>query len=264
MFQNLTPVFQTALGCLYVGDSLKIIQSIPTQSIDLILSSPPFSLDRDAGSNDLNKGEFLEWMLKYMTEFGRVMVPNGSVVLELGNTWSSHARKRSIHNYQLIVKLCSDGEWHLIQEFYWYNPDSLPTPKIWVEDEHIRFHNSISTIWWLSKLTNPQVDNRLILYNNSLTTKFSNLLLFADSLEDNCYLDRCHEFGLKPHPDRFPTTFPDFFIRLLTDKNGTVLDPFAGSCTTGAAAESLGRSWICIEKNNELLKTAHLRFNILQ
>jgi len=65
---------------------------------------------------------------------------------------------------------------------------------------------------------------------------------------------------MKPHPARFPVQLPEFFIKFLTGPGDLVLDPFAGSCTTGEAAERQGRRWICVEPVQTYLDGARFRF----
>jgi site-specific DNA-methyltransferase (cytosine-N4-specific) len=66
---------------------------------------------------------------------------------------------------------------------------------------------------------------------------------------------------LKPHPARFPSEIPEFFIRMLTDPGDLVVDPFAGSCVTGEVAERLKRKWVCVEIVEDYLKGALARFH---
>jgi site-specific DNA-methyltransferase (cytosine-N4-specific) len=87
-----------------------------------------------------------------------------------------------------------------------------------------------------------------------------NLLELANTESNSFYMKRCKELGIKPHPARFPRDFADFFIKFLTDENDLVLDPFAGSNTTGFAAEKLGRRWIAIEINESYLERSTIRF----
>jgi site-specific DNA-methyltransferase (cytosine-N4-specific) len=74
---------------------------------------------------------------------------------------------------------------------------------------------------------------------------------------------RCKEAGVQIQPARFPAALPEFFLKLLTDEGDLVLDPFAGSDTTGAVAEALGRRWIAVEKVQAYLE-ASFRFGGLQ
>src|SRR5690606_8382211 len=74
------------------------------------------------------------------------------------------------------------------------------------------------------------------------------------------YQDYCRANGLAIHPARFPPLLPEYFIRMLTDPGDLVVDPFGGSCVTGAVAESLGRKWVCVELNSEYIRGAMARF----
>jgi site-specific DNA-methyltransferase (cytosine-N4-specific) len=72
---------------------------------------------------------------------------------------------------------------------------------------------------------------------------------------------KCKEAGIKIHPARFPAALPEIFIKLLTDHDDVVLDPFAGSNTTGMVAEALGRSWIAMDAVAEYLEASKFRFS---
>jgi hypothetical protein len=75
------------------------------------------------------------------------------------------------------------------------------------------------------------------------------------------YWEHCRKNGIDPHPARMPAGLVEFFVRFLTDERDLVLDPFAGSNTTGATAESLKRRWIAIEINEEYLRPSRSRFD---
>jgi DNA modification methylase len=86
------------------------------------------------------------------------------------------------------------------------------------------------------------------------------MLKFGNNAANDDYARRTKELGLKMHPARFPTALPEFFIKLLTDEGDTVMDPFAGSNTTGVVAESLRRRWIAIERVPQYLEASKVRF----
>jgi hypothetical protein len=73
------------------------------------------------------------------------------------------------------------------------------------------------------------------------------------------YITKCNELGITPHPARMPAGLAAFFIQFLTDPGDLVLDPFAGSNTTGFVAELLGRRWVSIEIKKEYAQQAHIR-----
>ena len=87
-----------------------------------------------------------------------------------------------------------------------------------------------------------------------------NLLHIPNTESNSQYLRCCQMVGIAGHPARFPEKLPEFFIRFLTDVRDTVLDIFAGSNTTGAVAEALGRRWIAFEIDRSYLAASAFRF----
>lgn len=86
------------------------------------------------------------------------------------------------------------------------------------------------------------------------------MLKMGNNAANDTYTRRCKEDGIKIHPARFPASLPKFFIKFLTESNDLVVDPFAGSNTTGAVAEGLKRRWIACEAVEEYLKASTFRF----
>jgi site-specific DNA-methyltransferase (cytosine-N4-specific) len=87
-----------------------------------------------------------------------------------------------------------------------------------------------------------------------------NLLALAHTESNSAYIRYCKDKGIAPHPARFPSDIPEFFIRMLTDRGDLVVDPFAGSCATGEAAERTDRNWLCCELVQEYIAGAIGRF----
>ncbi len=86
------------------------------------------------------------------------------------------------------------------------------------------------------------------------------MLKMGNNAANDVYSRRCKEEGIKIHPARFPSLLPKFFIKMLTDIDDLVLDPFAGSITTGSAAESLNRRWIACDAVEDYLRAGKFRF----
>ena len=104
---------------------------------------------------------------------------------------------------------------------------------------------------------------------HNITQKFSrdrggsipaNIIQCGNNESNSRYIKRSKTLGKKIHPARFPAELPRFFIEFLTEPNDLVLDPFAGSNTTGAVAEELGRRWIAVEKGRTYAEDSELRF----
>lgn len=89
-----------------------------------------------------------------------------------------------------------------------------------------------------------------------------NVLVMGNNTANDPYIRKCKEHGITIHPARFPRQIPEFFIKMLTDEGDTIIDPFAGSNTTGAVAEGLSRRWIAFEVVEEYLAGSRFRFGI--
>jgi len=287
-FKN--PYYKTDKGSAFVGDSLKLIKHLNDDSIDLILTSPPFALTRQKEYGNKQEQEYLDWFMKFAKEFYRLIKPKGSLVIDLGGAYLPGHPTRSIYQYELLVRLCRELNFFLAQEFFHYNPARLPTPAEWVTIRRIRVKDSVNIVWWLSKTENPKSDNKRVLkpYSESMksllkngykaqmrpsghdiSNKFStdnggaippNLLELSNTESNSYYMRRCKELKQKPHPARFPKDFAEFFIKFLTDEDDLVFDPFAGSNTTGYAAERLNRKWLSFEINEGYLEASKIRF----
>lgn len=97
--------------------------------------------------------------------------------------------------------------------------------------------------------------------NENLPT---DMLKFGNNSANDSYTVRCKEAGIPVHPARFPSALPEFFIKLLTDEQDLVVDPFAGSNTTGATAERLFRRWLTMEFVESYWESGKFRFDKAQ
>lgn len=88
----------------------------------------------------------------------------------------------------------------------------------------------------------------------------TNLLAYANTRASDSYLTACRNAGVDPHPARMPAGLVEFFVKFLTDSGDLVLDPFAGSNTTGAVAEALGRRWLACEVQDDYVNASRHRF----
>ncbi len=287
---NFTPYYFQNHGAAYLGDSQELIKFIEDNSINLIITSPPFALTRKKEYGNESAEKYIEWFLPFASEFKRVLADDGSFVLDLGGAYLPGNPVRSIYQYELLVRLCKEVGFFLAQEFYHYNPARLPTPAEWVTIRRIRVKDSVNVVWWLSKTPHPKADNRKVLkpYSKSMkdllkngykakirpsghdiSDKFQkdnkgaippNLLEIANTDSNSVYMRRCKAAGMRSHPARFPPGFAEFFIKFLTDEGDVVLDPFAGSNTTGFVAETLQRRWISFEINEDYVISSRYRF----
>lgn len=152
------PLYTTARGAAYVGDALDLLSHLPAESIDLVLTSPPFALVRKKAYGNEDAEHYADWFLPYTREVRRVLRPRGSFVVELGWAYQKGRPVRSVYNIETLLRLCHEQEWVFIQEFYWNNPSKLATPVEWVARRRIRVKDTVSPLFWLAKVEEPKAD----------------------------------------------------------------------------------------------------------
>ncbi len=287
------PYYKTSFGNAFLGDSLLLLKKIKDNSIDLVITSPPFALLREKEYGNKNQQEYVNWLAEFAKDIHRVLKKTGSFVLDIGGAYVKNKPVRSLYNYRVLIKFCDELGFYLAEEFFWHNPSKLPSPIEWVNKKKIRVKDSVNTVWWFSKTPFPKADVSKVLvpysdrmkkllknperyYNpqkrpsgHDISSAFrkdnggaipANLLIFPNSESNSEYLSLCRKFNQKAHPARFPSKLPEFFIKFLTNKGDLVLDIFAGSNTTGETAERLKRKWIAFEINEQYIKNSMLRF----
>ena len=212
-------------------------------------------------------------------------------MLNIGGSYNRGTPTRSLYHFRLLLMLCDEIGFRLAQECFWHNPAKLPTPAEWVNVRRMRIKDSVEYVWWFSKTDWPKADNSKVLVDYSpdmkrlirngfrakprpsghvITPKFgrdrggsipANLIDRGNNESNSEYIRACERKGYKPHPARFPRALPEFFIKLLTDERDLVVDPFAGSNMTGAAAETLRRRWLAFEIREDYLIASQVRFS---
>jgi SAM-dependent methyltransferase len=120
--------FETQYGSLVLADSLHYLAKQKKQSVDLIVTSPPFGLVRKKDYGNVESHEYLEWFKPFGKEFVRVLKPAGSLVIDIGGAWIPGQPTRSLYHFELAIMLCRELGFYLAQEFFWWNPSKLPTP----------------------------------------------------------------------------------------------------------------------------------------
>lgn len=285
------PFLATKYGEILWGDSRGyLFGKAKPDSVDLIVTSPPFGLVRKKSYGNEDAELYCNWFRPFAEGFRRVLKDDGSLVIDIGGAWKPGKPTRSLYHFKLLTMLVEEYGFHLCQEHYWWNPSKLPTPAEWVNVRRVRVKDAVNTVWWLSKTPYPKANNRRILqpYSKSMenllkngyraklrpsghdiSDKFNrnnggsvppNLLAIANTESNGRYQDYCRSENIAIHPARFPTQLPEYFIRFLTDPGDLVVDPFGGSCVTGVVAENLRRQWVCCELSEEYLLGAKARF----
>lgn len=263
--------------------------------VHLILTSPPFPLNRKKKYGNLQGQDYVNWLSQLAEPLRKLLAPRGSIVLEMGNAWEPGQPVMSTLALEALLAFLKAGDLKLCQQFICHNPARLPSPAQWVNVERIRLKDAYTHVWWMSQTGRPRADNSQVLkpyseamlklldskrYNsgkrpsehNIGKTSFltrnagaipSNVLSFSNTSNHEFYLQYCRSEGLQVHPARMPLGLAEFFIRFLTKKGDLVFDPFAGSNTTGSAAAKLSRKWVAVEADESYIQGSRGRFSNL-
>ncbi len=300
LLPDVLPSYTTPLGIAFAGDSRELMACLPDASVQLVFTSPPYALHFKKEYGNVHKDDYVNWFLDFAKQIFRVIKDDGSFVLNVGGSYNAGTPTRSVYHFKLMIALVEELNFYLAQECFWYNPAKMPAPAEWVTVRRVRIKDSVEYVWWFSKTPWPKANNRNVLkpyskdmlrlnqrglretirpsghhINSSFVSveaggsippnvveevDAETMLKFGNNASNDQFTKRCKELGIKMHPARFPTSLPEFFIKLLTDEDDVVLDPFAGSNTTGVVSEQLARRWIAMDLSGDYLKASKVRF----
>ncbi len=290
---DVCPAYTTSNGAVYIGDSLELLESLQDESVSLVMTSPPFALQRKKEYGNLEQHEYVDWFLSFAKVVFKKLKPDGSFVVDFGGAYMKGVPARSLYNFRVLIRMIDEVGFFLAEDFYWFNPSKLPSPIEWVNKRKIRVKDAVNTVWWFSKTEWPKSDITKVLapYSERMKKlledpdKFytpkvrpsghdigksfandnggaipPNLLQIPNTESNGQYQAGCKVVGVKAHPARFPAKLPEFFIRMLTEPGDLVVDIFGGSNTTGMVAEKESRKWISFEMQPEYVAASAFRF----
>lgn len=157
------PYFTSRLGAAYLGDSLELLRSLPTASVNLVVTSPPYALHFKKEYGNETKEAYVNWFLPFAREILRVLTTDGSLVLNIGGSYNKGTPTRSLYHFRLLIALVDQVGFHLAQECFWHNPAKMPAPAEWVTVRRVRVKDSVEYVWWLSKSPHPKASNLNVL-----------------------------------------------------------------------------------------------------
>lgn len=258
------------LNKIYCGDCLNIMKQIDNESIDLIVTSPPYADMRKYDNFKVIKpDEYVDWFIPKAKEILRILKNDGSFILNINDKVVSGFRHLYVH--KLIIELSNIG-FKLWERLFWYKRNPMPGMG------GKRFRDGIEYIFWLSK-DKPYVDISSVKHekrdnrerqnatygtsrsghNTKLretSTRFPELVVPINVLDiplGNTYKKA------KCHTAIYPEQLPEFFIKSGSKENDIILDPFVGSGTTCKVAKELNRNYIGIDISQEYCNIAEER-----
>jgi site-specific DNA-methyltransferase (adenine-specific)/site-specific DNA-methyltransferase (cytosine-N4-specific) len=247
---------------LYLGDSKRELKKLPDNSVDLIVTSPPYADQRKSTYGGIHPDKYVEWFLPISEQLLRVLKPTGTFVLNIKEKVVEG--ERSTYVMELIIAMRKQG-WLWTEEFMWHKKNSYPGKwpnrfrDSWErllqfnKDRHFNMYQEEVMVPmgdWAKTRLKKLSDTDKIRDNSKVGSGFGKNIsnwLDRDKAYPSNVLHLATECNNKNHSAAFPTELPEWFIKLFTKENDIVLDPFMGSGTTLSVANRMKRNSIGIE-----------------
>src|SRR3989344_2335564 len=264
---------------ILLGDSREVLKEIGNDSIDLIVTSPPYADRRKSTYGGIDSEKYVEWFLPVSEQLLRVLKPTGTFILNIKE--KAENGERSTYVLELILALKKQG-WLWTEEFIWYKKNCYPGK--WPN----RFRDAWERCLQFNKTRNFKMYQEAVmvpigdwskhrlknLSKTDLTRAHSRVgsgfgkkianWLGKDKVYPSNVLYLATECGNKNHSAVFPVGLPSWFIKLFTKEGDLILDPFAGSGTTAIASIINNRRYTMIDIVENYKKEAEDRIKYEQ
>ena len=264
---------------IYLGDCKEVLKNIPDNSVDLIITSPPYADKRKSTYGGISPKKYVKWFLQISEQLLRVLKPTGTFILNIKEKVVDG--ERSTYVMELILEMRKQG-WLWTEEFIWHKKNSFPGK--WPN----RFRDSWERLLQFNKEKkfNMYQEEVMVPMGDWAKTRLKNLSetdkrrdeskvgsgfgknisrwLNRDMAYPTNVLHLDTECNNKNHSAAFPAGLPEWFIKLFTKTGDTILDPFTGSGTTNFVAQRMSRNSIGIEIVPEYYKMVKEQFEPVQ
>ena len=280
-------------------DALEGLKTLESNSVDLVLTSPPYadiSLLNYGSVEKINSKNYIDWFLTIMKEINRVLKPSGSFILNINDFCKGGYKDKYI--YHLISKSDESGL-KLYDTYFWVKKAVMPngSPKRFRNTTEFIFHfnkDYKQMKFYMDRVLQEPTETTKNRYNYSVAypdsvvdgertyrpkTRVIHALKFEDGKRVEVYVEKEVSYMVRPtnvfnfktgsgsreneikHPAPFHEELPLFFIKVLTDENDLVVDPFSGIGTTGVSCVKTGRDYIDFDLNENYIEYSKKRIN---
>ena len=252
----------------FLGDCKDVLKNLKSNSIDLIVTSPPYADARKQTYGGIHPDKYVSWFMPITEELLRVLKPDGTFILNI----KEKALNGERHTYviELILEMRKQG-WLWTEEFIWHKKNSYPGKwpnrfrdaweKLLQFNKTRKFNMYQETVMvpvgdWSKTRLKKLSDTDKIRDESKVGSGFGKKIenwANRDMVYPTNVLHMATECANKNHSATFPESLPEWFIKLFTKENDYVLDPFTGSGTTNKVAAKMNRNSIGIDVNNEYI-----------
>lgn len=271
------------------GDCFELIKDLEDNSIDLIITSPPYSDIISYGKSVSIKktDEYCDWILPLFDDIFRVLKKSGSFILNINDKCVDGYRSPFI--YDLISRSQKETDLKLYDTYFWCKETSVPngSNKRFRTTTEFIFHfvKSKDFKFYMDRVYETLSDDTIARYGRQMNERHGTIidghrkreiesLNIKKTNEKRSYSDKkrpdnvfrfktagAARDNLIKHPAPFHKELPSYFINLLTDEKDFILDPFSGIGTTGISCKDLGREYIGFELNKSYFDYSVERIN---
>ena len=258
---------------LHSGDCLEVLMQYPGAA-RLVMTSPPYADQRASTYGGVKPDDYCEWFLPRAAAIKAALADDGSFVLNIKERVVDGERHTYVH--ELIAGMRAQG-WRWVEEYIWHKKNSAPGKwpnrfrDSWERVLHFtkakHFYMDQDAVrvpvgdWSKSRLANLSDTDRKrdeSGVSSGFGKKVSNWI-GRDTVYPSNVLHLATECGNKQHSAAFPEALPEWFVRLLSAPGDLVIDPFAGSGTTGVVCARLGRRFVGVDMVSQYVETARAR-----
>ncbi|MBM3127157.1 MAG: site-specific DNA-methyltransferase [Chloroflexi bacterium] len=263
---------QIETNIIHHGDCRRILQTLPDECVDLIVTSPPYADRRKHTYGGVPPDEYVGWFLPITAELRRVLKPEGSFILNIKERVVDG--ERGTYVMELVLAMRKQG-WLWTEEYCWHKKNCYPGKwpnrfrDAWEHCYHLTkqkefkmFQEAVMVPMgdWAEKRLKNLSKTDLVRDESRSKSGFGKRVanwIGRDLVYPTNVLHLATEVSNKNHSAVFPLELPMWFIRLFTQKGDLVLDPFMGSGTTARAAVKLDRKYVGIELQQEYIGLAN-------
>ncbi len=267
------------MNTLLHGDCRDVLPTIADESVDLIITSPPYADSRKSTYGGIHPDQYVEWFLPITAQLKRILKPEGSFVLNIKEKVVDCER----HTYviELILEMKRQG-WLWTEEYLWHKKNCAPGKwsnrfrDSWERCLHFNkqkkfkmYQDSVMVPVgdWAKTRLKKLSENDSRRFNSQAGSNFAKNIsnwVGREKAYPTNVLHLATECGNKNHSAAFPKELPAWFIKLFTEEDDIVLDPFAGSGTSCVAALELNRRFIGIEMKDDYYELALANINAVK